>query len=100
MWRSLNPQHQKRQKDSRSKTCRNLRGARSREASWTAAVLLPLLSRRLSATDSFNHTQIRLELLFDRAAAVILVAGQNLSEFAWCQIARSVLDCGCPSAAF
>src|SRR5947207_11033615 len=39
-----------------SKTCRNLHGARSREASWTAAVLLPLLSRRLSATDSFNHT--------------------------------------------
>src|SRR5436309_9771433 len=34
-----------------SKTCRNLRGARSREASWTAAVLLPLLSRRL------NHTR-------------------------------------------
>src|SRR5436190_10269849 len=30
-----------------SKTCRNLRGPRSREASWTAAVLLPLLSRRL-----------------------------------------------------
>src|SRR5436853_7738058 len=42
-----------------SKTCRNLRGARSREASWTAAVLLPLLSRRLSATDSFNHTRLR-----------------------------------------
>src|SRR5207247_7690562 len=34
-----------------SKTCRNLHGARSREASWTAAVLLPLLSRRL------NHTR-------------------------------------------
>src|SRR5436190_8840031 len=40
-----------------SKTCRNLHGARSREAFWTAAVLLPLLSRRLPATDSFNHTQ-------------------------------------------
>src|SRR5438477_6063417 len=41
-----------------SKTCRNLRGARSRAASWTAAVLLPLLSRRLSATDSFKHTRM------------------------------------------
>src|SRR5436190_12452514 len=30
-----------------------------------------------------------------RTAAV-----QNLSEFTWRQVARSVLDCGCPSAAF
>src|SRR5438876_2339068 len=40
-----------------SKICRNFRSTGPREASWTAAVLLPLLSRRLSATDSFDHTQ-------------------------------------------
>src|SRR5436190_1574975 len=63
------------EKDSRAKTCRNLRGAKPREAygvrpacrrCWTdlpplcpkagaSSVLLPLLSRRLSATDSSNH---------------------------------------------
>src|SRR2546430_13371111 len=47
-----------------SKTCRNSHGARSREASWTTAVLLPLLSRRLPATDSFNHTPAPSAVLF------------------------------------
>src|SRR6266403_497550 len=77
-----------------SKTCRNLHGARSREASWTTAVLLPFLSRRLPATGSFNHS------LSTPSANSTAGAVQNLLEFTWRQVARSVLDYGCPSAVF
>src|SRR5438105_2661888 len=74
MCRSLNPQHQKRQKDSRSPKpvgiCVALGRAKRLGLRLSFYVLLPLLSRRLSAIDSFNHTRTEpLELLFDRAAA-------------------------------
>src|SRR5438094_6635902 len=53
--RALNSVEQKRQKDSH-KTLRATWRCTNSDRFWTAAVLLPLLSRRLLSGDPFNRT--------------------------------------------